>query len=192
MKKKGRIGTVPGVILIIVLFLSSSASALPIKESGILIGIGTGNLRNQNDYIPIPVIWHIGYDFKPILEKINLSPEAIVELYFEPQINPVVNPSTNVEFGCGIGFHIIFVPSSKIRPYLTFGSGLIYITQSTEEQSTKYNFQDQVGIGIYYFLDEERALSFGYRLRHISNLGIKHPNSGIDTHMAEFGYSVFF
>lgn len=177
-----------------VIFCSVAAhvSALPIKESGILTGVGTGDLRNQNDYVPVPIIWHIGYDFKPILKKINITPEAIVELYLEPQINPVVSPSTNVEFGCGIGFQIIFNPPAKIRPYLTFGSGLIYITQSTEEQSTKYNFQDQAGCGIYYFLDEERAVNLGYRIRHISNLSIKRPNSGIDTHIAEFGYSVFF
>ena len=177
---------------IIFCFTSVSARALPIKESGILTGIGTGDLSGKDNYVPIPVIWHIGYDFKPILEKINLTPEAIVELYLEPQINPVASPDANVEFGCGIGWQIIFNPKAKICPYLTFGSGLIYITQSTAEQSTKYNFQDQAGCGIYYFLDRERALNFGYRIRHISNAGIKHPNSGIDTHMLEFGYSVFF
>ncbi len=166
--------------------------SLPIKESGILTGIGAGDLRGQNDYMPVPIIWHVGFDFKPILEKINLTPGGIVEVYLEPQINPVASPSANVEFGCGVGFHIIFAAMAKISPYLTFGSGLIYITTSNEEQSTKYNFQDQVGAGIYYFLNETRALNMGYRLRHISNAGIKHPNSGIDTHIAEFGYSVFF
>lgn len=178
--------------LAVYLFLSSPLYALPLKESGLLMGVGTGELRNQDDYMPVPVIWHIGYDFRPVLQKININPQAIVELYLEPQINPVASPSANVEFGCGIGFHIIFSPSAKISPYLTFGSGLIYITQSTEEQSTKYNFQDQAGAGVYFFLDEKSALNFGYRLRHISNAGIKHPNSGIDTHIAEAGYSVFF
>jgi hypothetical protein len=180
--------------MISISFLSAPSHiyALPVKESGILTGFGAGELHGQNDYMPVPIIWHIGYDFKPILRKINITPEAIVELYLEPQINPVVSPDTNVEFGCGVGFHIIFAASGKIRPYLTFGSGLIYITQSTEEQSTKYNFQDQAGAGIYYFLDEKSALNFGYRIRHISNAGIKHPNSGIDTHIGEFGYSIFF
>lgn len=180
------------LIALVLVCIAIPVHALPVRESGIVTGIGTGSLRNQNDYMPVPIIWHIGYDFKPVLEKINFSPKSIVELYLEPQINPVASPSLNAEFGCGIGFHIIFNTSSKICPYITFGSGLIYMTQSTEEQSTKYNFQDQAGIGIYYFIGEKKAINFGYKIRHISNLGIKHPNSGIDTHMAEIGYSVFF
>lgn len=181
-----------GIIIAAILFASRPVQALRIIESGILTGVGSGNLRNQDDYMPLPIIWHIGYDFRPVLERIDLMPKGIVELYLEPQINPVASPSVNVEFGLGIGFHIIFSSSSKITPYLTFGSGFIYITQSTEEQSTKYNFQDQIGGGIYYFLNKKSALNLGYRLRHISNAGIKHPNSGIDTHIAEIGYSVFF
>lgn len=180
------------IAILFLCLMSSQAFALPIKESGVLMGLGTGTLKDQGHYMPIPVIWHIGYDLKPILQKINLNPESIVELYLEPQINPVASPAANVEFGCGLGFQIIFIPSAKISPYFSFGSGLIYITQSTKEQSTKYNFQDQVGGGIYYFMKENAALNCGYRLRHISNAGLKHPNSGINTHMVELGYSVFF
>ena len=181
------------VLLVMVFYLlPPHVLALPIKESGVLTGLGTGTLKDQDQYMPIPIIWHIGYDLKPILQKINLNPESIVELYLEPQINPVVSPAANAEFGCGLGFQIIFVPSAKISPYFCFGSGLIYITQSTKEQSTKYNFQDQVGGGLYYFLNKNAALNCGYRLRHISNAGLKHPNSGINTHMVELGYSVFF
>ena len=54
------------------------------------------------------------------------------------------------------------------------------------------NFVDQAGAGIYYFIDDSWALNAGYRFRHISNLGIKKPNGGIDSHFAILGASRFF
>lgn len=169
------------------------SSFFHIKELGLFSGYGTGSLKEQAAYEPIFFITHIGFDLKPPLSRINFNPKGILEWYLEPQLNTVISPTpNNVEAGLGFGFQYMYPLTKKLYPYAEIGSGVIYLSQHTAEQSTQFNFHSQAGCGIYYFIKDNVALNVGYRFRHISNCSIEEPNSGINTQIGLAGVSLFY
>lgn len=62
----------------------------------------------------------------------------------------------------------------------------------TREQETQFNFIDQAGAGLVFSLKASLDLELGYRFWHISNAGIRHPNSGINGHAVHVGTTVRF
>jgi len=103
--------------------------------------------------------------------------------YFQFQLEPFVSyvssPEDNGEIGC-VFFIKYTVPwDLPVKPYVRGGSGVILVTQESEDMSTMFNFASQIGCGVSCELPN---LNFflEYRGRHISNADIKQPNSGID------------
>lgn len=75
----------------------------------------------------------------------------------------------------------------QMLPYLKIGIGFALLDNTmveNREKSTQFQFNDNIGIGLTY-----KSYSFGYRFTHISNLGLKMPNPGLDFHQIEFNYS---
>ncbi|MCM8824054.1 MAG: acyloxyacyl hydrolase [Candidatus Omnitrophica bacterium] len=163
-----------------------------LKEFGIIFGFARGDLINKEDYEIIPTILRLGFDFKPILEKFNFSPQGLSEFLFEPFINPIISPDSNVEVGCSFLGKYAHPIHRKVYLFFEGGVGLIYITQHTNEQSTQFNFIPQIGGGINYLFQNNLAFNVGYRYRHLSNASIRHPNKGINIDMLLIGLSLFF
>ena len=80
----------------------------------------------------------------------------------------------------------------NFHSYFKIGVGAVYMSQHTEEQSTQFNFVPQTGVGVHCFIKENTALSFEYRLRHLSNCSINQPNNGIDAELFLAGVALFF
>jgi hypothetical protein len=165
-----------------------------IGEWGLLSGFGnSGDLAEKDNYKVVPLILRIGFDVKSLLQnKLHFSPPGITEFELEPFLNPVIGPDRNIEAGCGFLLKYAYPLSRRFYPYIEAGAGIIYITQHTREQATQYNFIPQAGGGLIYFLEENLALTLGYRYRHLSNASIKQPNRGIELRLYLLGLSLFY
>ena len=184
------------VIMILLFFPAYSAAGTNdinnrlLTESGIIAGYGTGNVKEGN-YEPVLLIWHLGCDLKRFIPELK-NYSGTFSVYLEPQINPVFERETDLEFGVGVGLKYLHPFTEKISAYIFGSVGPHYITVQTTDQANGFIFSNTIGGGFSFFLTEKTALNLEYRLRHMSNAGLEDPNRGIDTHFGMIGYSVFF
>jgi len=75
-------------------------------------------------------------------------------------------------------------------PYAEFAIGFHYLTDTDITQrrrfSTHFQFGDHVGAGLRF--GDKGAYDLEYRLQHLSNAGIDHPNPGINFHQIRLEY----
>jgi len=163
-----------------------------LKEAGLYSGWGSANVGDDGetkDYDNVYIAGRFGFNLKKCLDW---KMPGMFLFMVEPFVNPVVEPSSNYEAGCSVGLKYAFPLTSKFYPYIEGGTGGIYISDKTRRQGSHLNFVDHGGAGFYYFVKDNFAFTAGYRFRHISNLGIKRPNGGIETQSAILGASLFF
>lgn len=76
------------------------------------------------------------------------------------------------------------------RPYLEGGIGLHLVSHThvdaKHDLGSAFQFGDHVGAGL--LLGKRSQFDLGYRFQHLSNGGIKDPNSGINFHQLRLGY----
>ncbi|MFC1708755.1 acyloxyacyl hydrolase [Candidatus Omnitrophota bacterium] len=163
------------------------------NEFGIFSGWASGKLKyNQGDYEMVPLHFQIGFDITSMLNNINIEPEGRLKFFFEPFLNPVLNPSENIEVGNNFMLKYAHPITQKFSLFFEAGVGLLYTTQHTAEQGTQFNFSQQFGGGISYLFAENKTLNVGYRRRHFSNADIEEPNSGIDMDYILCGVTIFY
>lgn len=185
------------LLLIFIIAANTSWAAVEkpkcLKGIELLTGIGSGKLREQGSYHPIPFFLGFDFDLKPLIKKFHIDFTALCEFVLEPFLSYSYAPYGNMEFGNNFLIKIGFLPeTSKFQPYFKGGAGLIYLTQHTREQGTQFNFNEIVGLGMHYFFKKNIALTIEYRYRHISNAGIDKPNKGINTSFGICGISYRF
>ncbi|MCM8829747.1 MAG: acyloxyacyl hydrolase [Candidatus Omnitrophica bacterium] len=173
-------------IFLFFLFLTGSLFAFDIrKPSGKEVFITYGwddHLKNQGEYVHHT----IGIDLCYPLPWKNF------QFQLEPFASLVSSPDVNGEIGLVFFIKYIFPLNFPIKPYLRGGSGIIVITQETEEQSTLFNFASQSGYGLSVDIGRGRYILIEYRNRHVSNADIKKPNSGIDSYIWLLGFGSSF
>jgi len=159
-------------------------------ESSVIVGYGTGSVAEGN-YDPVLLIWRMGWNLKKFFPDLE-NHTGTFSFYIEPQINPVFDRETDIEFGVGVGLKYMHPITDSVGAYLFGSVGPHYISVKTSDQADGFIFADTVGAGLSFFLTEKSAINVEYRLRHMSNAGMEKPNGGIDTHFGTIGYSVFF
>jgi len=169
----------------------TSQSSCPVSESGFVIGYGTGNIE-EGEYRPLLMIWHIGFPLKQCSPRGSDGRQNVLSWYLEPQINPAFTPSTNVEFGIGIGLKYMHHIVERFAVYAMASVGPHWITLQTRNQTNGFIFSDMAGVGGSIFITDRSALNLELRVRHLSNAGLEKPNGGIDSWFGAVGYSVFF
>jgi hypothetical protein len=186
-----------GLIIAILLFPPAYSAAGTndinnplLTESGIIAGYGTGDVKEGN-YEPVLLIWHLGCDLKRFIPELK-NYSGTFSIYLEPQINPVFERETDLEFGIGVGLKYLHPVTEKISAYIFGSVGPHYITVETRDQANGFIFSNTIGAGFSFFLTEKSSLNLGYRLRHMSNACTRKPNGGINTHFGTIGYSVYF
>jgi len=153
-----------------------------------LTGFGWGKVRVKGDYHMYPVIVDLNFDLRPLTKKINFSPRSLLQFQVEPYMAGISEPESNFETGVSFFLKAGILPeTSKFQPYIKVGSGFDYMTLHTREQSTQFNFASTGGVGMHYFFKEDTAFTLEGRFRHLSNAGIDHPNSGINSVFAVAG-----
>ncbi len=161
------------------------------SESGVVVGYGTGNIE-EGKYNPLLMIWHVGFNLKGIPSRRLEGRNHAISFYLEPQINPALTPSTDVEFGIGIGLKYMHHITDRLSVYCMASVGPHWITLQTKNQANGFIFSDMAGVGLSVFVTERAALNLGFRVRHLSNAGLERPNGGINSYFGTVGYSVFF
>lgn len=149
-------------------------------------------IKEKDRYEGIPLFVSFDFDAKPFFSKLGVNPIGKLDFVCEPFINTIIEPNNNVEMGLNSLIKYVYPLTKRWQPYVKGGLGVVYMTQHTREQSTQYNFLSQVGGGVYTFLNDNTALNFEYRYRHLSNASFKHPNKGINTDLFLGGISFFF
>ena len=66
-------------------------------EMGFIAGFGSGSIP-EGSYEPVFLICHFGVDLKRYFSGLK-NHSGTLSVFLEPQINPVVNPKTDFEFG---------------------------------------------------------------------------------------------
>lgn len=156
-------------------------------------GFGWGKLRHQENYRLVPFMVDFDFNLKPLAQKFNFNPSSLLQFQIEPFISYISNPRNNVEAGTSFLLKAGFLPqTSKFQPFILAGVGMVYMTQHTRSQSTQFNFVEQAGLGMHYFFKKNTALTLQGRLRHLSNAGIRYPNTGINTYFVLTGISYQF
>lgn len=191
--KKIIILTILAISFIIINSVKAEEQPRSLQGIEFLTGYGQGGLKGKEDYRVVPFAVAFDFNLKPLTKKIGFNPPSLVQFQLEPFLSLVTTPDSNMEVGTSFLFKLGLVPESwKFQPYIKFGTGMIYMSQHTLEQSTQFNFISSFGAGLHYFFNEDKAFSLEYRFRHASNAGIKHPNGGIDNHFCLFGVTRLF
>jgi hypothetical protein len=159
----------------------------------VLTGIGQGNLKApQLDYRDQHIVVAFGHNIKPYLERhLNLTPPGDWDFRWEPFYSNISSPGHNLEVGCMASLRIGIPLHGRWEPYIGGGSGPIYTTQHTLEQSTQFNIVSYAAAGIEYRINEHHAISLEGWTRHYSNGSVKNPNDGIDTRDWMLGYTIY-
>lgn len=102
------------------------------------------------------------------------------------------NPRAAYLFALNGGLRYHFRTGTPFVPYLggSIGVGLSDIDDA--DATGKFQFNQQVGGGIRYFLDRSTAITLDYSLWHISNGGIREPNDGVNAHIFSLGVAWLF
>ncbi len=168
----------------------------------LLTGYSRGTLLSRNWYVArekkrpyqlVPLMVDFNFDLKYLTKKINFNPSPLLQFQVEPFANYVFTPSSNVEAGTNFALKTGLLPqTSKLQPYLKLSLGMVYMSQHTPGQSTRFNFTEQGGMGVHYFFNTHTAVTLEGRFRHLSNAGIKQPNHGINNYFILTGIAYQF
>lgn len=175
--------TVIGKFLIICLLVILSDAALAqekptrFRSAGAIVGYGH-QINIETKYNPIFFAGDFSWQFGKTRKKNFLA------LYLEPQFNLVatIRP-LDIEFGSNIGLRYYEQLAPGFLLYQMLGSGPHYITADLPRQARGFIFSDNLAVGFFKQLHKEKPLSLNmqFRVRHISNAGLKLPNSGVNT-----------
>lgn len=184
------------LLLLLMLFLlpfseahGFDLSTLPRWETGLTVGFGTGDIK-EGKYEPLLLTLHIGYDLGELWPALK-SHKGRLSAFAEPQFNPVLHPS-EYEAGIGFGFMYMYPLPGNFSVFIMGSIGPHYISVDTDDLARGFTFSDTLGAGFQYFISENSGISAGYRLRHMSNCGLREPNSGINTDFFTLGFTHFF
>lgn len=85
-----------------------------------------------------------------------------------------------------------FATGNRWMPFVDAGGGISLTDINGPDLSGNFQFNLQVGAGLYYFLRDDLALTVGYRWLHLSNASIERPNHGVNTQVISAGLDWFF
>jgi len=167
-----------------------SMNGRTIDEMSFMAGYGEGSIT-EGSYRPILLICRLGYDMNRLIPDLEKH-RGTFSVYMEPQVNPVISPEADLEFGVGLGFKYSYPLTDAVSTHIFGSVGPHYISVVTRDQTNEFLFADTIGAGFTLFLTDNTAFVAEYRLRHLSNAHLGKPNGGINIHCGTIGYTVFF
>lgn len=92
-----------------------------------------------------------------------------------------------------VGFRFLFRPDKRLKPFVALHAGFIFFKKPVPlPQSLSYDFTGDFGGGLQYQVKQNKAVNFGYRYYHISNMNIGTINPGYNANVFYVGYSFFY
>lgn len=74
-----------------------------------------------------------------------------------------------------------FASKNKVVPYLEIGGGVLGSSQQLPENTYRFNFIDQAGLGVQFMNKGRPSVQAGVKYQHISNAGLGAHNPGINS-----------
>jgi hypothetical protein len=165
----------------------SQDSSARFRSAGALIGYGR-QINIDTKYDPIFFMGDFSWQFG------KKKRADFLAFYLEPQFNLVqtIRP-IDIEFGTNIGIRYYQRLTNDLLLYEMLGSGPHFITADLPRQAKGFIFSDNLAVGIFKKLKTSKPLllNIQFRVRHISNAGLKLPNAGVNTLNLLVGLSRF-
>jgi len=161
-----------------------------LTEIGFITGIGYSTV-SEGDYLPVPVIVHLGTNMKRWLPSLQDN-RGVLTVFLEPQFNTVLGHETSIEAGASIGLKYRYPLSDALSVYGLVSTGFLFITKDTVDQADGFNFAHALGVGVNVRIMPGAAIDLGFRVRHVSNADLREPNCGIDTYFGTIGFMMAY
>lgn len=119
----------------------------------------------------------------PLRGNLQYSVETI-PLYLQFQ--------SKVVYGAGLTPFLLRYNFTKPRswsPYVEIGAGILGTTQKVPEDTSRFNFTPQGGVGVQFIMSGKRSFTAGVRYHHTSNAGLARSNPGINAILFHTGVS---
>lgn len=160
------------------------------RTSSVGLSVGYSLVNEELDPGVVYNPWLLLLKFEIPIEK-----KGYFNIYFEPQFSPVhVSGSkryfTDFEFGLngGIEFNLP-VLSKSAYIFGAIASGPHFISRGSDLQSPGFNFSDNFAIGAKLWPLKSTTMILQCRFRHVSNLGLREPNFGLDNLFLVVGFT---
>lgn len=125
--------------------------------------------------------------------KNEVANPEYVDRQTTPNIAPTIRETTYGFAVMPVGFRFLFMPKKRLKPFIATHAGFIFFKKPVPlPESTSYDFVGDFGGGLQYQIKRDRAVSFGYRYYHISNINIGAMNPGYNANVFYVGYSFFY
>jgi lipid A 3-O-deacylase len=82
--------------------------------------------------------------------------------------------------GIGPHFRYYFMTGTRFVPFIHGGAGILATSIGPPDLSGYFEFHEQLGVGLNWFLKDNMSLSLESRFLHISCAGINQPNRGLN------------
>lgn len=89
-----------------------------------------------------------------------------------------------------LGLQVNFRPLNKFQPFAGASGGVLYFDKRIPRATgTRFVYTADLGAGLEIKLNDDRAVTFGYKYLHLSNGGRGVENPGFDQNLFYVGYS---
>jgi hypothetical protein len=140
----------------------------------------------------VPLYARFAWYFPDLIDEPLAQHNLNLEWFIEPWIAGVTNHQNAIEVGVTpIALKLDYDAGQQVVPFVWGGTGAMYTGLQGLKLGGPFEFASFAGGGIHLFLTDQWALSFSYRIRHISNARIKQPNSGLNTQFILIGLENF-
>ena len=100
-----------------------------------------------------------------------------------------ISPDNGYLMGLNPGLRYYVDTDTRWVPYIDVNAGISLSDIGEPDLGGKFQFNEQIGLGLLCRIRERLTLNVGYRFLHVSNAGIQEPNNGINGHMVVFGFN---
>jgi len=110
-----------------------------------------------------------------------------------PNVPPTIRKTTYGVAVSPVGFRFLFQPKKRLKPFIAMHAGFIIFNDDIPlPDASAFNFAGDFGGGLQYQIKPNKAISFGYKYFHISNISLGETNPGYNANVFYVGYSFFY
>ncbi|MGI8638555.1 MAG: acyloxyacyl hydrolase [Pyrinomonadaceae bacterium] len=141
------------------------------------------------------VIYEYQIEVTPIVLafKNEVKNPAFQNAQTTPNVPPTRRETTSGYGFSPVGFRFLFLPEKRLKPFVAAHAGFMFFRKPVPLPDTlTYDFTGDFGGGLQYQIKRNKAVTFGYKYFHISNINIGETNPGYNANVFYVGYSFFY
>ncbi len=196
-----RARSIVGALLLVVVLAAPAAAfdtEAEFAKGTTILGLQIGG-GVQNNIARDSAITGISFvSFTPRLSYLPCEPfgsgwlRSAIEPGLEGWFQYYLEPRVFTAEGLKVALRYHFISVGALVPYLEATAGAGGTSLNVPEIRSRFTFVLEGGAGLSYFVTPGAAVNLGYRLQHISNAGLGHPNRGVNSNTGVLGVSFRF